>query len=94
MGKSGLIFDVKNKEFGKLRTVNKVQMPLREPALEIYRSIFPDCYVKQMRNNDDIEDVLDRDFGIDALLVLKDKSWFTLQEKYNARIILILHKKY
>jgi hypothetical protein len=35
-----------------------------------------------MRNNNEIEDVLDRDFGIDALLVLKDKSWFTLQEKY------------
>jgi len=67
--------------FNQLPTV-KFQIDMKPHALEIYQRIFPGCHIQDLREQGVKVHVLDKEFGIDSLCVLKSGQWFSIQEKY------------
>lgn len=67
--------------FEQLKTVG-FQKRMRPAALRIYARLFPDCEVKDLREAGKDVHVLDKEFGIDSLVVLRNGQWISLQEKY------------
>src|SRR3972149_6514992 len=68
-------------EFEKLATV-KFQQKMKPAALRIYAKLFPGCVVQDLRENGVRVHILDKEFGIDSLIVLEDGQWLSIQEKY------------
>jgi|TARA_Y100000310_G_scaffold115981_1_gene114585 hypothetical protein len=58
------------------------QKKMRPAALRVYRRIFPDCEVMDLRADGFKVHVLDKEFGIDSLIKLPSGQWLSLQEKY------------
>ena len=68
-------------EFQNLSTV-KFQEKMKPAALRIYQMVFPECKIEDLRGEDGLVHILDREFGIDSLINLPSQQWITLQEKY------------
>jgi len=67
--------------FNNLSTV-KFQEKMKPAAARIYKSIFPNCRVEDLRSDGFKVHVLDQEFAIDSLLHLDGGQWFSIQEKY------------
>lgn len=67
--------------FDELETV-RFQRKMKEPARGIYRGLFPGADIKDLREANGRVHVLDREFGIDAILITAGQQWLTIQEKY------------
>jgi len=74
-------------DFSRLDTV-KFQERMKPAALSIYRQVFPECHVEDLREQGVRVHVLDKEFGIDALVHLTDGQWISLQEKYRRNAAL------
>lgn len=70
-----------NSNFSCLPTV-KFQEKMKPAALKIYQKIFPGCEVQDLRKDGVNVHVLDKEFGIDALLKMHSGQWISIQEKY------------
>ena len=55
---------------------------MKPAALRIYAKLFPGCVVQDLRENGVRVHILDKEFGIDSLIVLEDGQWLSIQEKY------------
>ncbi|MBU1289911.1 hypothetical protein KKG85_01565, partial [Patescibacteria group bacterium] len=75
-------------DFSDLSTV-KFQEKLKPYALEIYQNLFPGCYLQDLREEGVNVHILDKEFGIDSLIVLKSQQWISIQEKYRDYKFLI-----
>ena len=78
--------------FEQLKTVG-FQRKMRPAALRIYSRLFPGCEVQDLREAGKDVHVLDKEFGIDALVVLKNGQWLSLQEKYRKHSTLEYAKR-
>lgn len=67
--------------FENLDTV-RFQQKMKPAAMRIYRRLFPRCEMQDLREKGVKVHVLDREFGIDALLVMRSGQWISIQEKY------------
>lgn len=67
--------------FNQLSTV-KFQQKMRSAAIEIYKLIFPNCRVEDLRENGLRVHILDQEFGIDSLIRFSSGQWISVQEKY------------
>lgn len=74
-------------DFSDLTTV-KFQVKMKPAALEIYKKVFPGCNLEDLRGNGFKVHILDKEFGIDALLNMKSGQWFSIQEKYRKNYFL------
>ncbi len=70
-----------NNSFSNLSTV-KFQAKLKPHALNIYKNLFGDCKLIDLRENGVKVHILDKEFGIDSLLTFKSGQWISIQEKY------------
>jgi hypothetical protein len=70
-------------EFENLSTV-KFQMKMKPSAIRIYKKLFPGSELVDLRENGVKIHILDKEFGIDALLNLVGGQWVSIQEKYRA----------
>lgn len=77
--------------FNNLSTV-KFQSKLAASAADIYNKIFPIKEIIDLRGNDDKPHVLDQEFAIDKLLILKTGHWISVQEKYRTNKFLNDHR--
>jgi len=57
-------------------------MKMKPAALRLYKKIFPGCEIRDLRENGVKVHVLDKEFGIDALLEFPSGQWISIQEKY------------
>lgn len=73
--------------FNKLTTVS-FQKKLRPSAIKIYQKIFLECNVIDLRENGVNVHILDKEFGIDSLIILKSGQWISIQEKYRENYLL------
>ncbi len=73
--------------FNDLETV-KFQGKLSLAAENIYRNIFSIKEIKDLRGDNDKPHILDQEFAIDKLLILKSGHWISVQEKYRKNIFL------
>ena len=71
-----------NDEWTQVRTVKDVQLPLKPAAMRIYKSIFPNCRLEDLREEGIKVHILDKEFGIDSILHLESGQWLSIQEKY------------
>ena len=62
---------------------------LRPAAERIYQTCFAGCVVKRLERQDGEAHLLDSAFAVDALLMLPDGSFLTLQEKYRTNDMLV-----
>lgn len=62
---------------------------MRQAAIRIYESLFPGCYLQDLREHGAGVHVLDKEFAIDSLLVIPQGYWFSLQEKYRQNKYLV-----
>lgn len=69
--------------FDNLSTV-KFQQRMKPAAIQIYSKIFPGCKIEDLREQGVNVHILDREFGIDALLHFRSGQWISIQEKYRA----------
>jgi hypothetical protein len=69
--------------FENLTTV-RFQQRMKPAALRIYCRLFPGCEVEDLRENGVKVHVLDKEFGIDALIRFQAGQWVSVQEKYRA----------
>lgn len=67
--------------FDQLNTV-RFQQRMKPAALKVYRLVFPGCHIEDLRELGVKVHVLDKEFGIDALLHLNGGQWISIQEKY------------
>jgi hypothetical protein len=74
-------------EFENLSTV-KFQMKMKPSAIRIYKKLFPGSELVDLRENGVKVHILDKEFGIDALLNLVGGQWVSIQEKYRANFYL------
>lgn len=74
-------------EFGNLSTV-KFQEKMKPAALAIYQRVFPGCAIQDLREDGVGVHVLDKEFGIDALINLPSNQWISIQEKYRSHEFL------
>jgi hypothetical protein len=74
--------------FDKLTTV-KFQQKMRPAAVQIYQRLFPGCNIEDLRENGVKVHVLDKEFGIDSLIVLDSGQWLSIQEKYRRNQYLV-----
>ena len=75
----------------KFKRLNDFQLKMRPAALRVYRSVFGECSVEDLRSEDTGSNephVLDRLFGIDSMLVFPSGVWVSLQEKYRHHAFL------
>jgi len=75
------------KSFENLPTV-KFQERMKPAALRIYRRLFPGCEVEDLRKEGVKVHVLDKEFGIDALIRFQAGQWVSIQEKLAFRRFL------
>lgn len=69
------------KDFDQLETVQFQQL-MKPAALNIYKAMFPGCRVEDLRAEGINVHVLDKEFGIDSLLMFDSGQWVSIQEKY------------
>lgn len=69
------------RNFNSLSTV-KFQQTMKPAALRIYEKVFRGCRVEDLREHGVNVHVLDKEFGVDALLHLASGQWISIQEKY------------
>ena len=69
------------KSFDSLATV-QFQERMKPAALRIYHRLFPGCEIEDLRTEGVKVHVLDREFGIDALIRFQTGQWVSIQEKY------------
>ena len=74
--------------FNNLKTV-QFQEKLKESAIKIYKKIFNNCEVQDLRENGVNVHILDKEFGIDKLLSFKTGQWISIQEKYRKYDFLV-----
>jgi len=74
--------------FDKL-TTTKFQQRMKPKAVEIYQRLFPGCQVQDLREDGVKVHILDKEFGIDSLLIMESGQWFSIQEKYRQNKYLI-----
>lgn len=74
-------------EFSKLST-SRFQKRMRPAALRIYQRVWPGSKFEDLREEGKDVHVLDKEFGIDALIRLKSGQFFTIQEKYRSNYAL------
>jgi len=74
-------------EFKNLSTV-EFQEKMKPAALKIYNKIFPGCRVEDLRESGVNVHILDKEFGIDALIYLNGNQWISIQEKYRRNAAL------
>ena len=67
--------------FDNLTTV-QFQQRMKPAALHIYHRIWPGCTVEDLREQGLKVHVLDKEFGIDALIHFASGQWMSIQEKY------------
>jgi len=67
--------------FNNLSTV-KFQEKMKPSALKIYGQVFPGCHIQDLKADGNKVHVLDKEFGVDALIILPSGQWITIQEKY------------
>lgn len=72
---------MKLKNFNDLQTV-KLQQQLKPAASRIYEKIFPNSHIEDLREDGFKVHILDKEFGIDALLKFDHGQWISIQEKY------------
>jgi hypothetical protein len=68
-------------EFNELRTV-QFQRQMRVSAIRIYKAIFPNCEIEDLRTKGKGVHILDKEFAIDSLIQFPSGNFITLQEKY------------
>lgn len=68
-------------EFSQLETVRFQQM-LKPPARRIYQHVFPGCEIQDLRDDQKEVHILDKEFGVDSLLIFHDHQWISVQEKF------------
>jgi len=68
-------------EFAQLSTV-KFQEKMKPAALKVYQRLFPGCRIEDLRAEGVKVHVLDKEFGIDSLLIMRSQQWLSVQEKY------------
>ena len=73
--------------FENLPTV-KFQERMKPAALRIYHRLFPGCEVEDLRKEGVKVHVLDKEFGIDALIRFQAGQWVSIQEKYRSHAAL------
>ncbi len=73
--------------FNNLSTV-KFQEKMKPAAARIYKRIFKGCDIEDLRGDGFKVHVLDKEFGIDALLNLPSGQWISIQEKYRKHCFL------
>jgi hypothetical protein len=73
--------------FNSLETV-QFQQRMRPAAIAIYRRVFPNCRVDDLREDGVNVHVLDREFGIDSLITVGSGQWLSIQEKYRRHTAL------
>lgn len=74
--------------FNDLETV-KFQSKLNTRVVEIYNTLFDIKGIRDLRAKDsDQPHVLDQEFAIDKLIVLKSGHWISIQEKFRKNIFL------
>jgi len=61
---------------------------MRPSALRIYERLFPGCTLEDLRADGFKVHVLDKEFGIDALINLNCGQWISIQEKYRRNYAL------
>jgi hypothetical protein len=74
--------------FDKLGTV-QFQKAMRSHAVAIYQRLFPGCVVVDLRENGVDVHVLDKEFGVDTLVLLPSGQWISVQEKYRNHEFLV-----
>lgn len=67
--------------FNNLET-EKFRIRMRPQAEKIYKQIWPNCKIMDLRENGVDVHVLDKKFGIDTLSIFKSGQWISIQEKY------------
>ena len=69
-------------EFAQLRTVDLYER-MRPYADQVLQGLWPGCWVERLKGVVNGQPhVLDREFGIDALVHLRSGQWISMQEKY------------
>jgi hypothetical protein len=58
------------------------QARMKPAALRIYHRLFPGCEVEDLREHGVKVHVLDKEFGVDALIHFQTGQWVSIQEKY------------
>lgn len=74
--------------FDRLSTMT-FQQRMHPKALAIYQRLFPGCAIQDLRENGVNVHVLDKEFGIDSLIVMHSGQWVSLQEKYRKNRYLV-----
>ena len=74
-------------DFNNLSTV-KFQQKLKPAARSIYKSIFPGCEIRDLREDGFEVHVLDKNFGIDSIINTMLGQKITIQEKYRSNSAL------
>jgi len=70
-------------KFDNLSTV-KFQEKMKPAALKIYQELFPGSKIQDLREDGVKVHVLDKEFGVDALLIMEGGQWLSIQEKYRS----------
>lgn len=77
-----MVNNLTSEGFNNLSTV-KFQEKMKPAALKIYKQVFGEnCEIEDLREDGFKVHILDKEFGIDAMLSLPTGQWLTLQEKY------------
>jgi hypothetical protein len=76
------------RDFDQLATT-KFQQRMKTAAVAIYQRLFPGCTVQDLREDGVKVHVLDKEFGIDSLLVMQSGQWLSIQEKYRQNKFLV-----
>jgi len=67
--------------FSSLST-EQFRLRMRPYAIDIYKVLWPKCEVSDLRSDGCNVHILDKEFGIDALVHMDSGQWVSLQEKY------------
>jgi len=75
------------RDFDSLST-EQFRKHMRPYAIAIYRQLWPGCDVADLRADGCKVHILDKEFGIDALVNMRSGQWISLQEKYRENMFL------
>ena len=70
-------------DFNQLSTV-KFQQVMKPAAIAIYQKLFNGCQVEDLKEEGCNVHILDKEFGVDALIHLQAGQWISIQEKYRS----------
>jgi len=76
------------KDFSELST-EQFRVRMRPHAISIYKRMFGDCEIQDLREQGVRVHVLDKEFGIDTLVTAPSGQWFSVQEKYRRNKFLV-----